>query len=133
MVTLYFNLARFQTFFFQNKDLLDSMSLDENFFGNCVILVFNHFGYTPPTTLIHNYLDRRLDLQSIVQDRYDDYYFQTKMLPPPSREITRVYELVLYGILALLTDVYSTMQNYRLQTTSILNLDIKGRHGELVI
>lgn len=133
MVTLCFKLARYQTFIMQNKTLIESLQLDNTFFSESVILVFNNFDRNPNIDLIRNFLDRRIDLYRFVVDRYDDYYFHTTGLPPPSRDLISAYETVLYGILALLTDIHGLLLAYRFQTSSILDLNLKGQHGELII
>lgn len=133
MITLFFNLAKFRTFSTFNRDLLESLKIDSEFFVNCVIVGFNTIKGQPSLDILKLTLDQRLDLYQTIRDRYDDYYFNQHGFPPPLHEITNAYETVVYGIMALLLDVRYYLNQYRLYNQTILNLDIKGHHGEIVI
>jgi hypothetical protein len=132
VITLYFNLARFQTFkTFHGKEI-NNLGLTPTWFAECTLLTFNNVHEMPTMFAVQSFLNKRIDLYRIVSDRYDDYHFNENGYPPTPRDVQLVYESVVKGIMALLLDVkYSYIQYHR--PTSLLNLTIKGQYGELVI
>lgn len=133
MITLYFNLAKFSTFIAFNRSLLESLQIDSGFFVKCTMVALNQVNGQPDLQKLKVILDQRLDLYQTIRDRFDDYYFNNHGFPSPLHELTNVYETIIYGIMALQLDVLHYLNTYRLFNKTILNLDIKGNHGEIVI
>ncbi len=132
MNTLCFNLAKFQTFITFNGDILNKMGLTPTWFAECALLTHNGINVIPTMPVVQDFLNKRVDLYRIVHDRYDDYYFDTYGIPPSTRDIQLMYENVLKGIFALLVDIQSSyLRNY--PPRSLLNISLKGQHGEVVI
>ncbi len=132
MITLYFNLARFQTFKTFNGNMIKNLGLSPTWFAECALLSFNNVRDIPTMPVVQDFLNKRVDLYRIVRDRFDDYHFNTNGYPPSLRDIQLTYENVVQGIMALLLDVQFSYVQYH-QPTSLLNLTIKGQYGELVI
>lgn len=132
MITLYFNLARFQTFKTFHGNMIKNLGLTQTWFAECTLLTFNNVREVPSTFVIQKYLNNRVDLYQLVKDRFDDFHFNEFGIPPSPRDIQHTYERIVEGIMALLLDVkYSYIQYY--PSTSLLNLTIKGQYGELAI